>query len=79
MIRAILVEPKCIGNHANVESAAAYLEPNRNTLQKPKRGRSLLEFSLVISTLGIPKRGRSVMAFSATIGMLKRRYLRLTL
>ena len=41
----------CIGNHANVESAAAYLEPNRNTLQKPKRGRSLFAISAAISAL----------------------------
>ena len=30
---------------------SAYLEPNRNTLQYPKRGRSLLAFSAVISML----------------------------
>ena len=48
--------------------------PNRNSLQKPIGGRSLLEFSAAKSFeiyRQIPKRGRSVLTFSGVISMLK--------
>jgi hypothetical protein len=49
----------------------AYLDPNKNNMQKPKRGRSLFEFFQAKNTFGIPKEGRSTLAISALNSMLK--------
>jgi hypothetical protein len=53
-----------------VSRGATYLVPNRNSLQKPIGGRSLLA-SFQVRNGGDPKRGRSVLAFTAAISMLK--------
>ena len=51
LVKGYSVEPHCIGNQATAKPATACLKPNRNTLQNPKRGRSLLAFSAAISML----------------------------
>jgi hypothetical protein len=51
LVKGYSVEPQCIGNHAKAKPAPSYLEPNSNSLQKPKRGRSVLAFSAGISML----------------------------
>jgi hypothetical protein len=58
-------EPHCIG------SLRSYLKPNRNSLQKPIGGRSLMPLFWVNAGF-FPKRGRFVFAFSAAKHMLKK-------